>query len=185
MVLRAKFAGLDSDAGSGTGPELVRVRLRDIGVGHSAHVSLHGYIPATPYRSPGATLDTVACWLTDHELTALDATEPNYHRMTFTNTYLDDATAIAAQSFSIYVSAHGVLADPSSELPVPLGPQDRIITWLRGHLADEIPDGEAESVCARLSEPATAARITNAMARSGLVVDGGVSILEQPAGVPR
>ncbi|MFW0793033.1 hypothetical protein AAFP30_04400 [Gordonia sp. CPCC 205515] len=159
-----------------------RIRLRDIAVGHSAHVASRGYVPAAPFRSPGATLDTTACFLTDDELITLDTTEPNYHRMTLsTAELLGDPTTVAAQSYSLYTSKHGVLADPTSGMPVPLGTQQRILSWLGDRVTDEVLQGPAAEVCARLSETTVAARIFAAMHRNGLVVDARMSELAQPA----
>ena len=55
-------------------------RTEGIGVGHSAHVSLPGYIAAAPYRCAQCIRRLVQLHLDDEQLDALDATEPNYVR---------------------------------------------------------------------------------------------------------
>ncbi|MGV9710046.1 hypothetical protein ACWDTI_05225 [Gordonia sp. NPDC003424] len=181
-VLRSKLSGL----GETISPPLIRVRVRGIAVGHSAHVSARGYIPAAPYRSPGAVLDTVAALLTDDEVAALDRTEPNYRRMTLTpEHYPIDATPVVGQPFSLYASNHGVLVDPNSGGPLPLGTQARVISWLGDRLTDDSLSGPAAEVCRRLGEPAVAARLTAAFRTSGLSADADLVATPHEVGVGR
>ena len=76
-VMRCKFARAGVDA---TVP-FVRVRLGGIAVGHSAHVSLAGYVAAAPYHAPGATATFTASLLDDDQLECLDETERTYTRL--------------------------------------------------------------------------------------------------------
>lgn len=76
-VLRRKFSG----RGVSTTFPLLRVRVRDISVGFSAHVSAAGYIANTPYHRPGARTALVASLLDPSQLACLDRTEPNYRRI--------------------------------------------------------------------------------------------------------
>jgi hypothetical protein len=66
------------------GPVVVPMTLADvqgIAPGVSAHVSIWGYLPATPIPTPGEISRLFVLWLDDDELAALDRTEPNYDRI--------------------------------------------------------------------------------------------------------
>lgn len=54
---------------------MVRARVTGIGIGVSAHVSLLGYLSASPYHSPGATADLFLTWLDEAQLAVVDASE--------------------------------------------------------------------------------------------------------------
>jgi hypothetical protein len=92
-VLRAKLArhGVRQDVA------VAQLRVENIAVGHSAHVSVGGYIPAAPYAAAGRAADVHVSWFDENQLAALDASEPNYDRMTFGD-------------IDLYVSKWGVLA---------------------------------------------------------------------------
>lgn len=49
--------------------------------GVSAHISRPGYVAATPIVTDGARSQMLICWLSESQLAALDATEPNYTRL--------------------------------------------------------------------------------------------------------
>lgn len=104
-------------------------RLPGVLVGHSAHVSPGGYIPAAPYAAPGTT-DVLVGWFDPAQVALLDATEPNYERRHLVDAGLD-----------VYVSRWGVIA--VAGVPVPLCAQDELLARLRppalaagGHLGD-------------------------------------------------
>ncbi|MBY8888678.1 hypothetical protein K7472_28105 [Streptomyces sp. PTM05] len=88
------------------------LRVRGIAAGVSAHISLAGYVSASPYGS-GVSVATLAVgWLDADQLAAVDATEPHYHRVTvdgdaFPMT-LPGGTRLP--SAALYVHRHGVLA---------------------------------------------------------------------------
>lgn len=71
--------------------------LAGVLVGHSAHVSVGGYIPAAPYAGAGST-QVMLGWFEPAQLALLDATEPNYERR-----HLDAGV-------DVYVSRWGVIA---------------------------------------------------------------------------
>jgi hypothetical protein len=56
------------------------VTLADTDVVYSAHVSLHGAIPATLAHAPGTEIDARLLAVPGYAIAALDATEPNYVR---------------------------------------------------------------------------------------------------------
>ena len=55
-------------------------RRTGVAVGHSAHVSLPGYVAAAPFRRAGYVRRFVAVHLDDEQLAELDSTEPNNTR---------------------------------------------------------------------------------------------------------
>lgn len=59
---------------SGTIP-MVKARVSGIGVGVSAHVSLMGYVSASPFHAPGAVSELFATWLDSDQLAVIDRSE--------------------------------------------------------------------------------------------------------------
>ncbi|MGW0035911.1 hypothetical protein [Gordonia sp. NPDC003376] len=173
-VLRRKFgdAGLDV---SDLGERLVTARLHGLAVGYSGHVARRGYIPAAPFRAPGAVVATVAAWLEPRHLDALDATEPNYHRMTVSHTshplHLSGHRMPVNHPYCVYASRHGVLGDsPTTRLD--FGSQQRVLDWLGHRIVTGLPGGAA-AACARLSDPVAASTLATEMHGGGLVQDAG------------
>jgi hypothetical protein len=110
--------------------------LSGVRVGHSAHVSVQGYVPAAPYVAAG-TVRTVVGWFDDDQLALLDATEPNYLRRRL------DA------GVDVYASRWGVVAVDG--VPVPLTGQTELLRLLR----------PPALVGGRLSDPSVAARVSD------------------------
>lgn len=106
---------------------MVKVRVRGVRPGVSAHVSRHGYLPAAPVFAPEVSSDLWALLLDDRQLAVLDASEPNYDR-------------VETPDGDLYVGKHGVLADRRGR-PRELVSQAELISGL---LAD-IP--ELAGVC--------------------------------------
>lgn len=110
-VMRRKFASYHRPV-SPVLP-LVRGRLHNIAVGHSAHVSRAGYIAAAPYPLTGECIPVWVSWLDDHQLLAVEQTEPNYRRIRL------DAEACPLElghgeypeDYSLFTSRWGVLTD--------------------------------------------------------------------------
>lgn len=124
-VMRRKFERY----GITSAVSFLRARVSGLRVGHSAHVSAPGYIPAAPVVEPGAQTDLVASLLDPAGLAALDATEPNYvrHELSAERFPLELDLGLPAaggagragrravvrpRSFSVYLSRHGVLGPP-------------------------------------------------------------------------
>ncbi|MEE3852586.1 hypothetical protein VZC37_19755 [Gordonia sp. LSe1-13] len=179
-VMRAKLATV---ATGEPGPPMMRVSLAHLAVGHSAHVSARGYVPAAPYRAPGEILDAVGAWLTEEEATMLDHTEPNYRRIELSaDEYPFFSADSAPDSFSLYAPRHGVLTDPDSTTPVPLGSQSEVIEWLAARLPDRALHGSADEVCRRLGEPRIGARVSASMQSAGLARPSGLPSPEHETG---
>jgi hypothetical protein len=115
----------------GTVP-FIHAEVTGLRVGHSAHVSRAGYIPAAPILTPPARTSVVAVFLDHEQLTAVDRTEPNYIRESVgqDECRLSLAGGESPASFQLYVSRRGVLAPPG-EQPLGLMDQDALFAHLR------------------------------------------------------
>jgi hypothetical protein len=146
-VLRAKLAR----AGVAEPVALVPCVVHGLDVAHSAHVSLGGYLPVTPCRRPlrvRPALPVVASWFGHLALAALDATEPNYQRLS-----LPDDTNGAPPGAQVYVSRWGVLARDGQ--PVHPRPQVELHALLRTdpQLAALLSSTDPAATVAALQEP--------------------------------
>lgn len=84
-----------------------------ISVGHSAHRSVTGFIPAAPSPTAGSRNTFIINMFSDEQLAAIDGTEPNYRRITVGCEVPGRAAA------ELYVSRWGLLAPPGgSVLPL-------------------------------------------------------------------
>lgn len=129
-VMRDKLErqGLDPDF------EAEAALCRDLVVGHSAHLSTPGYVPAAPFAVHGRDAPVTVQWLTSAQVRAIDTTEPAYQRRT-----LDPARhrvrtrqGRVCVSVQLYVSRWGLLGPPH-EGPWPLTDQRRLHQLLAGH----------------------------------------------------
>jgi hypothetical protein len=157
-VLHAKLAR----AGVAEPVALVPRLVHGLDVAHSAHVSLGGYLPVTPCRRPPPVggLATVASWFGPGALVALDATEPNYHRLSLPG----DAHG-APSGAQVYVSRWGVLARDGQ--PVRPRPQVELHALLRTdpELAALLPSPDPAATVSALREPGVRSAV-NARLRS-------------------
>lgn len=103
-----------------------------IAVGHSAHVSAAGYIPAAPFAQPNVSTPMIASWFDTEQLQAVDATEPNYRRRHLPGARypLTLATGQRPAHFALYESLRGLLTLDGST-PVPLTTQHELCRRLR------------------------------------------------------
>ncbi len=123
------------------GLPMVRAVVHGLGVGHSAHASAGGYVPAAPFAAArGAVSPVVVTWLDELQLRLVDRTEPNYRRV-----LLPPGASCRAEGGAVlngaqvYDSRHGLLGQAGQ--PLPLGPQQQVVSWLAGRLPD--PHGAA------------------------------------------
>ncbi|MFF8319468.1 hypothetical protein ACF06V_20135 [Streptomyces bobili] len=90
---------------------MVRTRVTGIDVGVSAHVSILGYVSASPVHAPGVTRELFVIWLDAEQLALVDATEPNFDRVQLpepsARVELDDGGTLSG--VFAYVNRHGVL----------------------------------------------------------------------------
>lgn len=94
-----------------------------ISVGHSAHRSVSGFVPAAPYITAATRNTFFINMFTGEQLRAIDVTEPNYRRITVTGELPGSGTA------ELYVSRWGVIAPPGAPA-LPLMPQPELFTRL-------------------------------------------------------
>jgi hypothetical protein len=108
--------------------------LTGVAVGHSAHVSVPGYVPAAPYAAAGVSTPVMASLLDAEQVDCLDRTEPNYVRRTLHGgeygLRLDGGDR--ARDFDLYDGRWGVLAPPGGS-PLPLSDQIGLHTYLAAH----------------------------------------------------
>ena len=109
---------------------LVKARLDNVTVSHSAHVGRPGFIPAAPVGEDGEGCDIVVGFLDRDQLKHMDDTEPNYVRRWLSGDryplLLDGGEGLGG--FHIYDSKWGLLADGGHALP--LDSQVEVSAWL-------------------------------------------------------
>ena len=127
--LRRKLAS----AGLRTVVPMTAVRAHGLAVGVSAHVSTPGYVPATPVADPAAVSDLWVLWLDADAVRALDATEPNYQRMSVPSRYPIRLTSgVTVPGCRMYVSRHGCLLAPAVPPAIsPIRPRSSPGCWPR------------------------------------------------------
>jgi hypothetical protein len=101
-------------------------------VGHSAHVSVPGYVAAAPYRDPRARTAVFVSLLDEEQLARLDATEPNYvrRRLADDGRYRLELGDARPRAFHVYDGRWGVIAPPDDG-PVPFTSQHELHGLLR------------------------------------------------------
>ena len=93
-----------------------------VAVGHSAHVSLPGYVAAAPYRCAGYVRRFVAVHVDDEQLAPLDPTEPNCARIEHEGTWIYASHWEVLAVRGIPVSSHRRPASTRSSVPpTPVG----------------------------------------------------------------
>ncbi|HYF45478.1 MAG TPA: hypothetical protein VD926_04660 [Acidimicrobiales bacterium] len=117
---------------------MTRARVRGVRAGHSAHVSVPGFIPAAPYDAPGSTARLWVEWFDSEQLEAIDRTEPNYDRCALDLGRYEVELVGSGERLTacaVYVGHHGVLTDAAGQV-LELRPQaDLLDELLHGDLA--------------------------------------------------
>ncbi|HYJ69439.1 MAG TPA: hypothetical protein VEX15_17440 [Nocardioidaceae bacterium] len=172
----AVLAGKLRWAGAGGPVPMVLARAVGLAIGHSAHVSEGGYLPAAPYAS-AVTTPVVGLWLTTAQLAGVDATEPNYRRVRLPASQwrLAIDAGEAPDGYEVYASRWGVLA-PDGGRPLALGRQVALHHRLAGlaDLAERAPWSDSAAVVAALRKPEQQSRVLQALADAGWVADAGI-----------
>jgi hypothetical protein len=171
----AVLAGKLHRAGVTDPVPFVRAEVHGVAVGHSAHVSRGGYVPAAPYAADVVT-ETWAQWLTDEQRAAVDATEPNYTRVELAAAdypiRLEDGRRVA--TYGIYASRWGVLA--AGGVPLRLGTQAELHARLAVDGPSElVPWGDAESAMRALADADVRERVRDWFAAAGWALDAGLT----------
>ncbi|WP_327731140.1 hypothetical protein OG250_41000 [Streptomyces sp. NBC_00487] len=108
-----------AEHGVGCRIPMVKARVTGIGVGVSAHVSLLGYLSASPFHSPGSTGELFITWLDEAQLAVVDASEGvdsptgNFHRAALpaADFRVELESGHVLDQAWIYVNRWGVLRD--------------------------------------------------------------------------
>lgn len=134
------------------GVALLPVQVRGMAIGHSAHVSIRGYVPAAPARQAQATTAATLTWFTPAQAELIDATELNYSRRALpasvrvsAATHLDPGGPQPWEQtgpVQVYDSDHGVLAEAHQVLT--LRSQAEVLDWVNARLGG--PDLEPEDL---------------------------------------
>lgn len=150
---------------------MVPVTAGGIGIGVSGHISVFGYVSASPYAEPGCGSAPVVCWLDPDQLTAVDATEPNYRRVLLPAdrfpVTLPGGTPLPEPW--LYVNRHGVLA-LDGRTPRPGGEQRALLRELlaaSGRLRTLMGPGPRTWVARVTADPAVRAEGNQLFADEG------------------
>ncbi|MFF2125176.1 hypothetical protein ACFVW1_07215 [Streptomyces olivochromogenes] len=168
---------------SGTIP-MVKTRVFGLGVGVSAHVSLMGYVSASPFHAPGAVGELFLTWLDAAQLAVVDASEG----VTVAEGAYDRAWLSASEvrivldsgellpGVHVYVNRRGVLHNGSGTPRPHPGERPLLASLLAGSARLRELFGETpEEFCARArGDAALCARGTELLAVEGLAMASGL-----------
>ncbi|MEV7341006.1 hypothetical protein [Streptomyces sp. NPDC093544] len=168
---------------------LVKARVTGIGIGVSAHVSLMGYVSASPFRAPGIVSELFITWLDEAQLAVIDASEgvpaPTgaYDRARLSS----DDFRIELESGELlpggyaYVNRRGVLHDGSGAPRAHPGERPLLTSLLAGSpRLRELFGDTPEEFCSRARlDRALCAQGTRLFAEEGLVMPSGLEGLEK------
>ncbi len=145
---------------------MVPVRVTGIAVGVSAHVSVHGYVSASPYLDGSRESTLVASWLDAEQLTAIDTSESlNFRRIRVTcdRFPLRLANGTPLPVAYLYANVHGVLC-LDGRGPHPTADQHTLLTELLAASPElrELLGPDPQTWVERVSaNPTTRARATH------------------------
>ncbi len=142
-----------------------------LSVGHSAHVSLGGYVAATPFltTAPSKASAYSLAWLTPDQLTALDATEPSYDRVLVPAGVQMTSQRPLVEGVYVYRSRHGLLGEDGDALS--LRSQDSVFEWLQ----ERLPVLAGRSALEQYADPEVREEIRAGLVRGQWVVPSGLS----------
>ena len=163
--LHAKLAA----AGVADRVAMVPHEVTGIGIAHSAHVSVAGYVATTPYALRDGRVRVVASWFSAEQLTAVDPTERNYDRLP-----LPGSVRGAPDGAQAYVSRWGVLAPGGVALAATT--QARVHEALARDpvLAELLPLGDPAATVAALRDRLTAIAVRERLREAGWVLPTGL-----------
>jgi hypothetical protein len=165
--LRRKLANV----GLPTQIPVIAVTVGGLAVGVSAHVSRPGYLPATPVPDTGTESKLWLLWLDPATLDAVDATEPNYHRVRLLPRYPVRLTSgqVVTNGW-VYLSRHGHLLNAAGQ-PRRLTDQATLITALLSELPElqALAGTDPQQWIARTRDPGVRTAIRERFRSAGLV----------------
>ncbi|MFF1681728.1 hypothetical protein ACFVYG_37490 [Streptomyces sp. NPDC058256] len=169
---------------------MVRAAVTGIGVGVSAHVSLTGYVSASPFQAPGTVSELFITWLDAAQLAVVDASEG-----VTAPTGAYDRARLSSQDFRIelesgellpgayvYVNRRGVLHDGTGTPRGHPGERPLLTALLAGSpRLRELFGDTPEEFCARARfDRALCARGTRLFAEEGLATASGLERYVRP-----
>ncbi len=160
-----------ANAGLATQVPVTAVSVRGLTVGVSAHVSRPGYLPATPVPDSAAESELWVLWLDSVALAAVDATEPNYHRVRLPSRYpVRLTTGQPVADGWVYLSRHGHLLNAIGE-PRRLTDQATLITALLAELPElqTLAGTSPEQWIERTRDPEVRGAVRDLFRSAGLV----------------
>jgi hypothetical protein len=163
---------------------MVKTRVCGLGVGVSAHVSLTGYVSASPFHAPGAVSELFLTWLDVPQLAVVDASEGvpvaegAYDRawLSASDVRIELDSGELLPGAYVYVNRRGVLHNGSGAPRPHPGERPLLASLLAGserlrELFGETP----EEFCARArGDGALCARGTQLFAAEGLTMPSGL-----------
>ncbi|MBW3576076.1 MAG: hypothetical protein KY450_14805 [Actinobacteria bacterium] len=126
----------------------------NLGIGHSAHVSVTGYVASAPFPADGISTPVVVSLLDRRQMACLDDTEPNYEPRCVDGERfpLQLATGEQPCTYRLYESSWGVVAPGG--FPVALRGQQDLFErlWQLPGAGDVLgPPDDVRAVTARLA----------------------------------
>lgn len=160
------------------------VRIKGIGLGHSAHISKAGYVPYVPVAGdPTAERDLFILWLDAAQMERINETEPNYHPVTIGR---DNPPALLetgqrVEIFSMYRGRWGTLRLTPDGPSIDATNQENILgllgslSWFR-LLVPESQEGALATVTALAGDERRRIQIRERMAAEGLTGNDGLAL---------
>jgi hypothetical protein len=155
---------------------MVPGQIRGVAVGHSAHLSLGGYVAAAPYGSVGAVTPVVLSWFTEAQLQAMDASEPNYRRIRLAHTEypFTSGTVQPVAFYDLYESRHGVIAVAGAVVPLGRQAELHAVLATEPELAAVAPWQQADLLGAALTRAEVRAAFARVVAERGYSRSSGL-----------
>jgi hypothetical protein len=179
---------------------LLPVVITGISIAHSAHVSLSGYVAATPRDDRNGAARGVLIWLDPQQRAVIDATEPNYQRVSLSprryqwaacvphladepaeSSESTEPTAVAAltgvrrRPLWVYRSMWGVLT-LNEVRPLPFGTQHRLHRRLAFDpvVAERVPLHDPAATARALADQQVQVWLRRHWARAGHTAPDGL-----------
>ncbi|MFJ8060457.1 hypothetical protein [Streptomyces sp. NPDC096142] len=169
---------------------MVKARVTGIGVGVSAHVSLVGYVSASPVHAPGAVRELFVTWFDERQLAVVDLSEKAYDRAWLPGSAVHVAPEAgpSLRGVYVYVNRNGVLRDGTGA-PRRHPGERALLTELLGGSAElrRLFGRTPEEFCARArADRSLCARGTRLFLEEGLVTVSGLErfVRAQQTGSP-
>jgi hypothetical protein len=158
--------------------------VQGIGVGHSAHVSMAGYVPYTPVRDALNSRRLVVLWLDEDQLSLVNESEPNYLPATVSGgQYAAVLTSgEALSSYSLYRSRWGAFRPTAATTAIEGTTQAELYALLGAlrwfvRLVPEARRGVHAAIAALRQDEARRVQVRTQKAVNGHVTEDGLPAL--------